>query len=70
MLSNSLIVSLANAGMVLGAEAMIYGYNVMNRKTCVVCQQSPPCSIYTKCEPNGVEGNIHRFLFGKFVLKV
>ncbi len=70
MLDRSLIVSLANAGMILGAVGMIYGYNVMNRKNCVICQQYPPCSVYTKCEPNNTEGRVLRFLFGKYVLKV
>jgi hypothetical protein len=70
MSKESIVASLTTAGMVLGAVGIAYGYNVTNRKNCVICQQYPPCSVYTKCEPNNTEGRILRFLFGWCVLKV
>ncbi len=46
-------------------DFFLYGYNITHRETCVICGYKPPCLIGTNCQPNGIEGNLLAFVFGK-----
>jgi hypothetical protein len=38
---------------------MIYGNNIKNRKSCVICGRNPPCLANSnECKPNGIEGKL------------
>lgn len=48
----------------LGISIILYGINLRNRSTCVVCGANPPCFVGVPCKPNSIEGRLIYMLRG------
>lgn len=48
-----------------GVGLVLYGNNIINRNKCIICSSEPPCYVYSRCNPNTLEGKFLSYLFMK-----